>query len=109
MTPHGGILTMKRTSARKRQQGVALLIALFALMLLSAIGLGMMYATNTETLINAHYRDKQRAQYGSMSGAQEARDRIQPVNVVAAITALKQLPLTTDANVVHIINPSSGE
>ena len=40
-----------KTSRRKRQSGVALLIVLFALMLLSCIGLAMMYATNTETYI----------------------------------------------------------
>ena len=45
---------------------------------------------------------------------QEARDRIQPVNTVAAIavatdTASFDLPSTSAANVVYIINPGSGE
>src|SRR5260370_4177365 len=44
-----------------------------------------------------------------MSGVQEARDRIQPVNVVAAITAANLLPVTTAANVIYIINPRGGE
>src|SRR5216684_8394937 len=97
--------TMKRIAKGKREEGIALLVALFALMLLSAVGLGMMYATNTETSINANYRDKQIAQYGSMAGVQEARDRIQPVNVVAPITAPNVLPSLTSKNVFYIINP----
>ena len=99
---------------RERQRGVALLMALLALLLLSAIGLGMMYSTGTDTVINANYRDKQLAMYASMAGVQEARDRIQPVNTVAAIavatdTASFDLPSTSAANVVYIINPGSGE
>src|SRR4051812_31633222 len=109
MMPTETHTAMKKTSSRKRQRGIALLVTLFALMLLSAIGLAMMYATNTEVMINANFRDKQSAQYGSMSGVQEARDRIQPVNVVAPIVAPTGLPVTTAANVIYIINPKSGE
>ena len=62
-----------------------MLIVLFSLLLLSVIGLGMMYSTNMETSINYNYRDKQIAFYAAMAGLQEARDRIQPVthNIVA--------------------------
>jgi len=42
-----------------RQRGIALLIVCFSLLLLSVIGLGMMYSTNMETTINSNYRDKQ--------------------------------------------------
>ena len=38
---------------------MALLVAMFTLVLLSVIGLGLMYSTNMETNINANYRDKQ--------------------------------------------------
>src|SRR5947209_18267747 len=78
-------------------------------MVLSAVGLGMMYAANTETVINANYRDKQIAQYASVAGLYEARDRIQPVNVVAPITPPNVAPSTSAANVIYIINPRGGE
>src|SRR4051812_44468061 len=88
-----------RTS--RRENGVALLIALFALVLLSVIGLGMMYSTNMETSINYNYRDKQIAFYAAMAGLQEARDRIQPAthNIVAPL----QLPSTSFQNIIYIV------
>jgi Tfp pilus assembly protein PilX len=46
-----------RTSTGER--GIALIGVLFALLLLTVIGLGMMYSTNMETSINYNYRDKQ--------------------------------------------------
>lgn len=101
---------MKTTgSAPASQRGVALLVALMALLLLSAIGLGMMYSSDTDTVINANYRDKQLAMYASMAGVQEARDRIQPQNTVANIAFPAGLPSASVANVIYIINPKNGE
>src|SRR5204863_7314747 len=88
---------------------MALLSTIFTVLLLTAIGMAMLYASNMETMINANYRDKQRAQYASVSGVQEARDRIQPVNVVATDTAPILLPTLGATNVVYIVNPSSGD
>ena len=101
---------MKTTgSAPDSQRGVALMVALLALLLLSAIGLGMMYSSDTDTVINANYRDKELAMYASMAGVQEARDRIQPANTVANIAFPADVPSTSVANVIYIINPKNGE
>src|SRR5262245_31886356 len=90
-----------------RNRGMALFAVMFALLLISVIGLGMMYSTNTETFINANYKDAQIALYASMAGLQEARDRIQPATAhIAAPTALHTL---TGGNVIYIINPKGGE
>jgi len=67
---------------------MALLSTIFTVLLLTAIGMAMIYASNMDSMINANYRDKQRAQYASVSGVQEARDRIQPVNLVPLRDAL---------------------
>jgi hypothetical protein len=89
------------------ERGIALLAVLFALLLLSVIGLGMMYSTNLETKINANYRDKQIALHAAISGLQEARDRIQPAT--GNITGPTELPSLTASNVVYIVNPKGGE
>ena len=68
----------KKVFKRGSERGIALLVAVFALLLLSVIGLGMMYSTNMETSINSNYRDKQAATYAAMAGLQEARDRMRP-------------------------------
>ncbi len=91
----------------KRERGVALLVALFALLLLSAIGMAMMYSADTETNVNANYREKQVAVYASLAGLQEARDRLQPA--LGDITSPQGLPTASQANVVYIINPAGTE
>src|SRR5439155_4095345 len=76
------------------------------LLLLTVIGLGMMYSTNMETSINYNYRDKQVAFYAALAGLQEARDRIQPAthNIVAPTA----LPSTILQNIIWIVaNPST--
>ena len=104
---------MRTHSTRRRERGVALLVALFALLLLSAIGLGMMYSADTETYINANYKDKQVANYAAVAGLQEGRDRLQPATGDLArangLTGPTGLPSTSSANVIYIINPKSGE
>src|SRR5213596_4279683 len=65
-----------KVNSQRNQSGVAMIIALFALLLLSVVGLGMMYSTNMETSINGNYRDKQGASYAALAGLQEARERI---------------------------------
>ncbi len=98
---------MKGFSNRRRERGIAMFAVLFALLLLSVIGLGMMYSTNTETSINSNYRDAQLALYSAMAALQEARDRIIPAT--PTIVPPADLPSLTDQNVVYIINPRNGE
>src|SRR2546429_13854 len=84
----------------RKERGIAMIIVLFSLLLLSVVGLGMMYSTNMETSINSNYRDKQTAMYAAFAGLQEGRDRIKyPYN----ITPPFELPSTTIANVIYIV------
>src|SRR3989442_9520690 len=84
----------------RKERGIAMLMVLFSLVLLSVVGLGMMYSTNMETAINGNYRDKQTAFYAALAGLQEGRDRIKyPYN----ITPPFELPSTTMANVIYIV------
>jgi hypothetical protein len=96
-------------SAVSDERGIALLATILTVLLVTAVGMTLMYAGSMDTLINANYRDKQSAQYASMSGVQEARDRIQPTNVVAPIVAPALLPALGANNVFYIVNPQGGE
>lgn len=69
---------MKRSNRRER--GVALLFALFALFLLTAIALGLIYMTNTEGSVNANYRSDQALYFAAKAGVEEARNRLMPGN-----------------------------
>src|SRR6185369_3309199 len=101
---------------RNPEKGIALFIALFSLMLLSAIGLAMVFSADTETSIDSNFRDQQLATYSALLGLQEARDRLFQGTVVGTtstvdgkITWPTDLPSTSAANIIYIINPRSGE
>jgi hypothetical protein len=100
-------LYLGRITRQRSERGVAMLIALFALLLLASISMGMMFMSRTETLVNANYRDAQIAYFASQAGLEEARERIR---TSAGITAPAGLPaLGAAGNVVYIINPGVGE
>jgi hypothetical protein len=100
---------MPRLSGANDERGFALVSTILTIVLLTAIGMAMMFGSNMETMINANYRDKQMAQYASVSGVQEARDRIQPSNVVAKLNAPVLLPAPGANNIIYIVNPRTGD
>jgi Tfp pilus assembly protein PilX len=99
---------------RKNERGVALMVALFALLLLGAIAMAMTFMADTETAINFNYRDSQVAYFGAQAGLEEARDRLRINGPVVdwnadgtsdAITPMTQLPTLTNGAVFYITNP----
>ncbi len=106
---------------RKDERGAALLLAVFALVLLTGIALAMMFASDTETSISINYRDKQVATYAAHAGLEEARDRIHPLfgdlacpppvgqsDPNALCWVPQGLPSLTAPNVLYIINPDTS-
>src|SRR5437016_859905 len=98
---------MNYQGRENRQRGIAMMVVLFALLLLSVVGLGMMYSTNMETSINGNYRDKQTAFYAALAGLQEARDRLNP-NTQGAITLPTALPSAGTTNVIYLVANASA-
>ncbi len=96
---------MKRPGS-SRERGIALIVCLFALMLLSALGVGLMYMADTETSVNTNYRDSQRAYFGAVAGLEEVRERLMPTAPVAIrIAPPTGLPGTANPNgVVYVAN-----
>ena len=100
---------MRKRKLRNQERGMALLIALLALLLVSAIGMGMMYMSTTETSINANYRDTQQAFFAMRAGLEEMRDRMR-INAVSPLTVPTVMPATAAAgSIVYITNPSASE
>jgi Tfp pilus assembly protein PilX len=63
-SPHRSPSTARATSER----GVALVIALLAMVLMTALGMALMLVSETETLIGANYRDSVEASYVADAG-----------------------------------------
>jgi hypothetical protein len=97
--------SMKKS--KRNERGVALLLAMVALLLLSGIGLAMMYSADTETTINTNYRDLQVALNASYAGVEEGRDRLR-VGVSGAVVPPTSLPISSAQNVLYILNPANN-
>lgn len=87
---------MRKRNLRNRnnESGIALLIVLMALFLVAAVGMGMIYMSNTETTINTNYRDTQLAFFSMRGGLEEMRDRMR-ASAPSPITLPTAMPSTT--------------
>lgn len=99
---------------RKEERGMALLLTLFALLLLSAVGLFLVVSSNTETRIDANYGSGLRAYYAARSGLEEVRDRIRYASTSTTSPGgladlLPQNIAGNPGGVLYILNPAPGE
>src|SRR5579862_5699029 len=104
---------MERKVNRTRQgeQGIALLVAVFALLMVTSIAIGMMFLTDTETAVNSNFRDEQTGYYASKAGLEEARDRMR-WNAGTGVTINSSLPSAKPGaagGVLYITNPTGSE
>lgn len=85
---------MKRKKNRS-ERGIALLVALFALILVAAVGLGMMFSTNGELGVNSSFRQGHLSYFAARSGLEEARDRMRYASTDPGGTGISDfLPVT---------------
>jgi Tfp pilus assembly protein PilX len=94
-----------KTENRKnsRERGVALLFALFTLLLLSAIAVSLVFMTNTETSVNSNYRNERVSALSAKAGMEEVRDRMQ------ALSLANLLPGQFNGNTIPgVFPPAAG-
>ena len=102
--------TMKSTIRDKRERGVAMMVALLALLLLAAIGMGLMFMADTENSVNNNYRDAQKAYFAARAGAENVRVLLAPGGPLNAPAAGLAMPNpNSTAGVIYIENPSSTD
>lgn len=104
-------MTILRSKApNKRERGVALILVLLVLLLISAVLMGMIMMSNTETNISSNFRDEQTAFFASKAGVEEVRDRMRSTatNSLSGSLAASALPGAANG-VFYITNPAAGE
>lgn len=105
---------MRTAKTKERaQNGMALLLCLFALLLLSAIAVFLYMSSATETRISSNYGTKLNAYYAAKSGLQEVRDRVSYASAPnpAAGGLADLLPKDIAGNqggVLYVVNPGVG-
>ncbi|MBZ5615347.1 MAG: hypothetical protein LAO23_15160 [Acidobacteriia bacterium] len=63
---------------QRTEQGFSLIVALLALMLLSAVAVGMMFIASTETAVSSNFKSEETAYFAARAGVEEVRDRMLP-------------------------------
>src|SRR5713226_6743606 len=95
------------------EKGIALLISIFVLLLISVVAISLIVSSGTETSLAGNYRSATSVNYAALAGLEEARGRLLPNNpgyinnsVPGFISSAGTIPLKT---VLYITNPASGE
>jgi hypothetical protein len=83
-------------------------MALFALLLLTGLGLGLLYMTDAETAINRNYRSSQQAYFAAMAGLQNVRERMTPANVAPHLIVGPAVAPGNNNSILYVINPAGA-
>ncbi len=100
----------KTTRKAKAESGVALLISLFALLLICVIGVALIMASGTHSALTGNYRSATSVYYAALAGLEEGRGRLLPKspNYLGVFGAPPGV-LLNPGDVRYIINPLPGE
>lgn len=100
---------------KSKEAGVALLIAIFMLLLVSAVAISLMMSSSTESSLASNYRSSTSAYYAALAGLEEGRGRLLSTNpnyfnnTVANFIPAAGLPIPPNPQVRYILNPLAGE
>ncbi|HET6842879.1 MAG TPA: hypothetical protein VFK06_14570 [Candidatus Angelobacter sp.] len=101
---------IKNTICRRNENGSALLVALFALLLLTAIGIGFMFMADTESSVNNNYRDSQKAYFAARAGLENVRVLLAPGGTLnAQALGLKMPSASSNTGIFYVLNPTGTE
>src|SRR3954466_5432399 len=109
------MMKLNNNYVRRSECGFALFIAIFTLLLITAIAVGMLMLTNTDTNISTNFRDEQTAFFAAKAGLEEVRDRMR-INALDPTTgnsvSLNFSPLASPSGGVQVLpgatTPSSA-
>ncbi|MGB8494953.1 MAG: hypothetical protein WCE53_11180 [Candidatus Acidiferrum sp.] len=99
------------------QRGAALLIAIFALLLISVVAIALVVSAGTDSALTGNYRTSTSAYYADVAGLEEARGRllwknpnyINNTNNYSTLLNSSGLPTWGLTQVLYIVNPADGE
>src|SRR5216684_6691181 len=103
--------TMRKNKRKNSEVGVALLVAMISLLLITAVGVAMIVASASESALSGNYRSSSSAYYAAIAGLEEGRGRLLPTNpntlVGVANTGIPAFGTPMLVNQVsYILNPN---
>jgi len=99
---------------QRSEAGIALLISIFILLLLSVVAIALIVSSGTESALAGNYRSSTGVYYAALSGLEEARGRLLPKspssfkNTAGSFLPAPGAPLPI-GSVAYVINPVGSE
>jgi hypothetical protein len=96
---------------RQAERGVALVIAIFTLMLISVVATALVLMAGTETALKGNYKSAMHAFYDAKAGLEEGRGRLwsrNPSSIANCVLPGAEAMMQVN-QVCYILNPSAGE
>ena len=105
---------VKTKRGRRREAGIALLIAIFILLLIGVVAIAMVVSSGSETALAGNYRSSTTVYYAAVAGLEEVRARLRrndPNSFAALNPGLLPAPGAPLAicSPVYVLNPAAGE
>jgi hypothetical protein len=104
-----------RSGKNQAEAGAALLIAIFALLLVSVVAIALVVSSGTDSALAGNYRTSTSASYAGIAGLEEARGRLlwrNPNFINNTVPGFVPTPGGTPVgltSVLYILNPLNGE
>jgi hypothetical protein len=106
--------TGRQIRTKQSEAGIALLISIFILLLISVVAIALIVSSGTESALAGNYRSSTGVYYAALAGLEEVRGRLQPKNpsyfgnTSPGFLPTPPIPLSVGFP-VYVINPLSGE
>ncbi len=104
----------RRIRTKRTEEGIALLISIFILLLISVVAIALIVSSSTESALAGNYRSSTGVYYAAMAGLEEARSRLLSKNPSYFRTTSPGFlpspgtPLSVGSP-IYMINPLSSE
>ena len=104
------MIALRPNKSKRSEKGVSLLLALLVLLLVTAVAVGLITLSNTETNVSANFRDEQVAFFGARAGLEEIRDRMRGGATDSISSNIPTAPPGSgNKSVLYITNPLGSE
>src|SRR5712692_2766372 len=100
--------TLMKVHRNSKEKGVALLIAMFALLLISGLALALVYMAGNETFIANNFKSNSKAFYAAYDGIEEGRGRLSTGHPQSLAPLINALPggVMLPGQAIYILNPA---
>src|SRR5260370_3877962 len=108
------MMKRRRIRSSKSEEGIALLISIFVLVLISVVAIALIVSSGTESALAGNYRSSTGVYYAAMAGLEEVRARLRPQspisfkNTDAAFLPAGGAPVAV-CSPLYVTNPVGGE